>query len=271
MSDGRAFPPVDLILPQARILVVDDEDPLRHTLAGYLRHVGYQVVEAASGLQALAHLRGGDFDLVILDLKMPGMEGTEVLATARPLAPDTIFIILTAYGTLDSSIVAIRHGAFDYLLKPTSMREIVQTVRRGLIERKRRLSSDDPVALLERALDTLKTTAGRPEPSPAPERFLQGAGIALDTLKQVVVVRGDPVELTSTEFEILCCLMRHRDRVLSCREIVGLMHGDQLDERDARLMLRSHIHRLRQKIEEQPSRPRLVCTVRGSGYTFAAG
>jgi DNA-binding response OmpR family regulator len=85
-----------------------------------------------------------------------------------------------------------------------------------------------------------------------------------------VVVRGNPVELTPTEFEILSCLMRHRDRVLSCREIVNYMHGHQLDERDARLMLRSHVHRLRQKIEEEPSQPRLICTMRGSGYTFAA-
>lgn len=257
-----------MVLPDARILVVDDEDSLRHTLAGYLRHLGYRVVEAASGPQALEHLRRADFDLVILDLKMPEMEGTEVLAEARPLVPDTVFVILTAYGTLDSSIAAIRHGAFDYLLKPSSIREIVQVVEKGLAERRQRLSRDDPVNLLERALANLKTGAAQPESAPAPIRFLRGAEVTVDRLKQVVVVRGEPVELTGTEFEILSCLMRHQDRVLSCREIVRHVHDQKLDERDARLMLRSHIYRLRQKIEQDPSQPCLVCTVRGSGYTF---
>lgn len=153
-------------LPGAHILIVDDERALRHTLAGVFKHLGYQVTEASSGREALEHINHKDLDLVILDLQMPEMDGAEVLQAARPLAPDTVFIILTAYGTLDSAIIAVRYGAFDYLLKPSPVKEIVRAVEAGLAERQRRLHHQDPVALLEQALVTLKTTAQQPEPPP---------------------------------------------------------------------------------------------------------
>jgi len=258
--------------PGAHILIVDDERALRRTLAIKFRHMGYQVIEAGSGREALEHIGRQNFDLVILDLKMPGMDGTEVLQTARPLAPDTVFIILTAYGTLDSAIAGIRHGAFDYLLKPSPIEDIVCVVEDGLVERQRRQQSQDPVTLLERALVSLKTAPQSPEAPTqdgSTKRFLQAPGITVDTLKQLVVVQGQPVDLTPTEFEILTYLLRHQDRVVSCRELVAHARGYDLDERDARTLLHSHAHRLRHKLERDPAQPRLICTVRGSGYTIS--
>ncbi len=256
--------------PGARILVVDDERVARRTLAELFRRMGYQATAAASGKQALEYIARQSFDLVLLDLNMPEMDGSEVLRAARPLAPDTIFIFLTAYGTMDSAIIGIRHGAFDYLLKPSPVKEIVRAVEAGLAERQRRMRDENPVVLLERALAGLKTTASQPKAAPPTGRFLQAADVTVDTLKRLVIARGQPVDLTQTEFDILTYLLRHQERVVSCRELVAQVRGYDLDERDARILLRSHIHRLRHKLERDPDQPHLLCTVRGSGYVIPA-
>lgn len=259
--------------PEARLLIVDDERGLRRTLGSLFKHLGYHVVEAASGAEALEQIAKHSFDLVILDLKMPEMDGTAVLEAARPMAPDTVFIILTAYGTLDSAITGIRHGAFDYLLKPSPVEQIVQSVEAGLRERKRRQEQqEDPVRLLERALHTLKgdapAEAPRPPSSSLSDRFLQMRGITVDLQRQLVVVDEEPIDLTPTEFELLTYLMHHPDHVVSCSEMAAHIRGCEMDERDARVLLRSHIHRLRKKIEPDTDSPQLIETVRGSGYMF---
>lgn len=251
----------------AHILIVDDEQALRQVLGKLLRRMGYQVTEAASGPEALGLIAGQSFDLVILDLKMPEMDGTEVLEAARRIAPGTVYIILTAYGTLNSAIAAIRHGAFDYLLKPSRVKEIIHAVEGGLTERQRRLRQD-PVVVLEQALASVKTA---PRPSePTPERFLRASEVTIDTDRRLVVVGGRRVDLTPAEFDILTYLVRHRDRVVSCRELAGHLRGWEVDERDARSLLRSHVHRLRRKLEADPARPRLIRTVRGNGYLVVA-
>jgi len=256
--------------PGARILVVDDEASIRRTLTQLFARTGYQAAEAASGQEALAQITGQRFDLVILDIRMPDMDGTEVLKAARPIAPDTVFILLTAHGTLDSAIAAIRHGAFDYLVKPSPVQEIVRAVEAGLAEHQRRQSREEPVALLERALTSLKVAGERPGTISSAERFLQAPDVTVDTLRRLAIVRGHPVDLTPTEFEILTYLMRHQDRVVSCRELVAHVHGCELDERDARPLLRAHVHRLRHKVERDPNAPSLIRTVRSSGYIISA-
>jgi DNA-binding response OmpR family regulator len=263
-------PQTEPAFPGACILVVDDEAAIRRTLTQLFTRMGYQATEAASGREALEHIGAQRFDLVILDIRMPDMDGTEVLKAARPTAPDTVFILLTAHGTLDSAIVAIRHGAFDYLVKPSPVQEIVRAVEAGLAERQRRLSREEPVALLERALTSLRVAAERQETVSSAERFLQAPEITVDTLRRLAVVRGQAVDLTPTEFEILAYLMRHQDRIVSCREMVAHVHGYDLDERDARPLLRAHIHRLRRKLERTPEAPSLIRTIRGSGYLISS-
>jgi DNA-binding response OmpR family regulator len=253
------------LLPRACILIVDDERSMRHTLAEIFTRMGYQTAKAASGKQALEYIARRPFDLVLLDLKMPEMDGAEVLKAAHPLAPDTVFIFLTAHGTLDSAITGIRHGVFDYLLKPSPVQEIVRVVEAGLAERQRRLRSENPVTLLERALVSLKSTV-QVETSTPVERFMQAPDITVDIHKQLVVVHGQSVDLTPTEFDILTYLMRHQNRVVSCRELVAHLHGYDQSEQEARILLRSHIHRLRHKLERDLAQPQIIHTARGRGY-----
>ncbi len=257
-------------LEGVRVLIVDDERATRHSLTDLFERLGCETRGAAHGLEALELVCHQNFDLVILDLKMPAMDGTEVLERARQLAPETVYIIMTAYGTLDSAITALRQGASDYLLKPSSLKEIVRAAQQGLAVRQARLQKQNPITLLEQALDHLKATAqGAARPQPA-KRFLQTPDVTVDVRKRLVSVRGEPVDLTPTEFDALVYLMRHRDRIVSCRELVAEIRGYELDERDAATFMRAHIHRLRGKIEVDPSQPQLIQTVRGSGYLFAS-
>ncbi len=265
--------------PGARILIADDEPGIRRTLMEILRRVGYHPSEAASGTEALQRIQTEPFDLVLLDLNMPGMSGTAVLAAARPYAPSTIFIIITAYATLDSAIQALRHWAFDYLLKPSSVHEILHVVENGLASRQQRVPPDDPVALLERALATLKNA--QPDAGPdmvvgaasAPttastERFLQAPGLTVDTHKGLAIVAEDAISLTPTELDILVYLMRHAGRVVPVQELGAHLQGVEMTVHAARDLLRAPMHRLRHKIEDNPAHSSFIHTLRGRGYLF---
>mgnify|MGYP001313575082 CR=1 FL=1 len=124
--------------PIPHILVVDDELAMRESLREILELEGFQVSQADGGEAALNILGEAAIDLMLLDLKMKGQDGLETTETAKRLSPETIIIILTAHGTLESAIGAMRHGAFDYLLKPASVADILASVQRGLAHRDRK-------------------------------------------------------------------------------------------------------------------------------------
>ena len=258
--------------PGAHILVVDDKKEVRQTLTKLLNNTGYRADNVESGSEAVKYISQREVDLVILDLKMPGMNGTDLLEAASALKPEVIYIILTAYGTLESAIQAIRHGAFDYLIKPSPMNQILETVESGL--QKREKQSQDgkhAVDLLERALSTLTAHEHPVEKTtdPAEERFIQAHGITVDTHKRLVVVNGERINLTSTEFEILVYMIQKQDRVVTCQEIVRETRGQNLYDYEARRLLRSHIHRLRAKLELKADDPNLIQTVWGEGYRLS--
>ncbi len=256
-------------LESARILIVDDELPTRRSLAAILARQGWTVLEASSGRQALDLLGRYSFDLVLLDIKMPEMDGTEVLRRGKKLARSTMFVFITAFATVETAVAGLRGGAFDYLTKPSPVDEIIRTVRAGLTERTRRAMEDQPLSLLERAAASLRAADHRPCEDSVPERFLSGQGLQVDTFKRLVTLNGQIVGLTATEHELLASLLRHRDRILSCSELVLLLRGLKLHEADARVFLRSHIRRLRTKLASAGGH-NLVVSVRGRGYTFAA-
>lgn len=242
-----------------RILVVDDESTPRMAITEALNLLGYQAVEAASGREALSRLAAGRYDLMLLDLRMPGMDGVEVMRRVSLDYPDLLIIILTAFGSIDSAIEAVRAGAADYLLKPSSIRDTEAAIARALARR----------------------WPGRRKKGPA-------EGIEADEAPSVGILRRTPLtldletnvanlsavgwgqartaQLTESEAALLACLMRRPNKVFSCRELAREALKYDVSEREARELVRPHFSRLRQKLEQDPSQPSLIRTIRGKGY-----
>jgi len=261
--------------PAARVMVVDDEAVARVSLAEVLRLEGYQVATAASGEEALSLLSKSEpFDLVVLDLKMPGMDGLEVTEAMQRDYPGTVIVLLTAFATLETAIQAIRQGAHDYLLKPCPIPEILESVRKGLTKRQHEQHRQQLVSQLQRTLTELATVEGTDEveeaASPQPSRFIQIRDVVVDRQKHVAMLRGRPLELTPTEFKILVCLMETPDQVWSPQELVRRAQGYETDAWGARAIVRVHIRRLRKKMELDPSEPKYILNVRGVGYMFVS-
>ena len=284
---------------RARVLVVDDEANIRFSLTRALNRLGYETAEAESGRQALELLRQATYDLMVLDIRMPGMDGLEVMSQAHQLRPALLILVLTGHATLESAITAVKAHAADYLIKPASLAEITSAVARALAaradqQRQQKLLSVAANALRETAANALREAAAleanaapdRPEPEPSPaagepaaeprlkaESVLRAGPVALDLHKRQVIVNATPVranKLTAGEVKVLAFLMSSPDRALSCRELALGIWGYELEEIEANSLLRPYIFRLRKKIEANPQEPRLIRTVHGVGYLFAA-
>ena len=273
MAD-RHPPPI----PQARILVVDDEPTTRSAITQALALMSYRVDEAASGSQAIAKLSLLPYDLMLLDLRMPGMDGVEVMKWVEETQPNLLVIVLTAHASLESAIAAVRAGAANYLLKPCSIRDIEAAIARALQRRWKDLHRQHLVGVIAEAVETLQSQEeqGILSSSEQPMRFLRCGPVSLDVDKHLAVVRWPDdagslnTELTTSEAELLAYLMQHPDSVFSCRHLARVALGYDVSERDAQGIIRPHIFRLRKKIEPDPARPRLIRTIRGKGYLFSS-
>jgi len=260
----------------AHIMVVDDEASERVSLAEVLKLEEYQVDTAASGEEALSLLgKSTSFDLILLDLKMPGMDGLEVIDAVRKRSPGTVVILLTAFGTLETAMEAIKSGAHDYLLKPCPVPDILESVRKGLIKYQQEKQRQQLVNQLQHTISELATVEGAEEieeiETSQSSRFIEINQIVVDRQKHVVMRDEQPVDLTPTEFKILVCLMETPDQVWSPQELVRNAQGYETDAWGARAIIRVHIRRLRKKIEAEPSNPECIINVRGVGYMFASG
>ncbi len=256
---------------QARILVVDDEPSVCVALEAVLSREGYDVVIAHSGAEALEFMKQGPADLALLDLNMPGMDGLQLMNEIRQRWPDTVLMILTGYGTLESALSALRYGAHDYLLKPSSPADIKDSVRKGLEKRWEKLRRKTLLTRIE--ADVRALAEGATDTAPAPlagdresQPVLQIGDLHIDIYKHAVTVAGKPVNLTPTEFNTLVALARNQGRVMSCAELVKEVQGYECDEREARGVIKTHISHLRQKLEPDPANPRYLINVRGVGY-----
>ena len=265
-------------LPEARILVVDDEDRVREGLCWSLRMTGFHVDDASAGVQALAALGRAAFDLMLLDMNMPAMDGVEVMERARAVQPDLAIIVLTGHGTLDSAIAAVKWGASDYLLKPVSSQSLHAAVSAALARRADHQRQQQVMALMSQVAAVLHAPE-RPERAIAapvdtaePANTVRAGALALDVGKRTVTVDApEPrvAELTEAEAVILQELMRHPDQVRTCRQLVYAAWGYDMSEAEAAGTVRSHLFRLRKKIELDSGNPQFIKTVRGGGYFLA--
>jgi len=229
-----------------RILLADDEQAILTLLSYPLCKDGYDVVRAADGREALARFAEGEFDLVVLDVMMPHVDGLEVCRTLRATSSVPI-IMLTAKGEEIDKVLGLELGADDYITKPFSMREFRSRVK----------------AALRRASMRAAVTASAAEQGGEP---LVAGEVAIDFAKRAVRLRGELVRMTFVEFEILSTLARAPGRVFSREGLLEQIWGDYA-YRDPRT-IDVHIRHLREKIERDPKEPDYLFTVRGVGYRF---
>ncbi|MCX7682521.1 MAG: response regulator transcription factor [Anaerolineae bacterium] len=261
-------------LRAARILVIDDEEHIRTSLKELLTRDGYEVFVAESGEVALKLIDAYAFDLALIDLKLGGIGGIEVLTALRQKSPQTIAIVLTAHASLETAVAALRQGAHDYLFKPCKPSELRESIRRGLLGRQEQQRQDllrqiDQIASnLEDIRTALLSQAyGRPALG-AQQRFLQRGGVIIDLLSRVVTVDGHLLDLSPTEFEILAYLVRRAPQVVSPQELIREVQGYESDQWEASEIIRQHIYRIRQRIKEASGRTDVLRTVRGVGYAI---
>lgn len=265
------------MLQGAHLLIVDDERTTRLSLSEIFSLRGANVTMAANGQEALDRLAATEFDLIVLDIKMPGINGLQVLEYAQRTAPSTIVVLLTAHATVDSAIHALRQGAFDYLLKPAQPRMIIEVVERGLAKRQENLRRQNLVGLMAQTVEAFKgdnilSTAANPSPSltAKTDRHIGAGPITIDLDRREARLSDRLLDLTPTEFDTLIYLVRHVERVVSCRELVQAVQGYETTEHAARPIMRVHIHRLRQKIEKDATEPEYLLTIRSAGYMLVA-
>jgi DNA-binding response OmpR family regulator len=254
---------------KADILLVDDEEAIRQSLGEILQLEGYAVTAAESGEAAIQLLKKRSFDLILLDLKMPGVSGEEVLKTAHKIAPETKVIILTAHGSIESAIEALHQEAHDYIQKPSTSREILNSVARGLAIRAENQRKRLILEQLGNSIQQLKE-AERVDYNLSMGQYttyLEG-GVVLDLDRREIWLENQKIKLTPTEGKLMKVLVENRGRVLSHRELVLLVHGYETTDREAPEVLRPLISRLRRKLVKFPNGENWISNVRGTGYIF---
>ncbi|MBC9955784.1 response regulator transcription factor [Yimella sp. cx-51] len=222
-----------------RILLVEDEESLSDPLSYLLGKEGYEVSIAETGPDAVAEFDRAGADLVLLDLMLPGLSGTEVCRIIRQKSSVPI-IMLTAKDSEVDKVVGLEIGADDYVTKPYSSRELLARIK----------------AVLRRGL----------EPEDLLPATLQSGPVRMDVERHTVAVKGEPVSLPLKEFELLELLLRNSGRVLTRGQLIDRVWGS--DYVGDTKTLDVHVKRLRAKIEDDPGNPTVIVTVRGLGYKY---
>jgi DNA-binding response OmpR family regulator len=253
------------------ILIVDDEPNVRFVLERILHLEGYVLDSATSGEQALKKLAETSYDLLLLDLRMEPVGGLQVLNAVWKQDPDIVAIILTAHGSLESAVEALRLGAFDYLFKPATPEIIRQRVRQGLHQRRQALRRRRLVAQIEglrQALDELDTEDEPLLPPATSRRFIHSGKLVIDCHHRVAILDDKLLDLTTTEFNLLLNLVASAPQPSAPRQLVNCAMGYDCEDVEARDIVKWHIHHLRRKIEPDPAHPRYIQTIRHKGYLW---
>jgi two-component system response regulator RegX3 len=222
-----------------RVLVVEDEPNLREPLVYLLQKEGYEVLESEDGNKALVAFKSNPIDLILLDLMLPGISGNEVCRIIRAESQVPI-IMVTAKDTEIDKVVGLEIGADDYITKPYSTRELLARMK----------------AVLRRGAEPTQLESG----------ILKAGPVVMDLDRHTVTVSGEQIQMPLKEFELLELLIENVNRVLTRGQIIDRVWGSNYFGDTKTLDV--HVKRVRSKIEEDPSRPRHLLTVRGLGYKF---
>ena len=221
-------------------LIVDDESSFRRVLRTSLAASGLAIAEARSGEEALAILARSSFDLVLLDVNMPGMGGLAACREIRAHMPKIGIVMVTVQDGESEMVKALEYGADDYITKPIRLRELVARLRAV----SRRLQTEDAV-----------------EPA-----MLQAGDLELDVNRHLLYRQGEVVHLTPTEFELLALLMQHQNVPVTHAKILRTIWGPEYGDEPEHL--RSYVKTLRKKIEDDPAHPEYILTEPWVGYRF---
>lgn len=270
------------------VLVVDDEGAIRYSVSKTLQRAGYRVSEAASAEDALELVDTQDFDVVLTDIRMPGIDGVELLRLIKEKAPDSSVILMTGYASLGTAIEALRLGAHDYLIKPSSSHDIKHSVSEAIkrshnLRRRRdllkviqnnlselqtsQIQSEQAIADLSRVSSDSAPTI--PPPPIEPVSSMQLGMLTVYPGRYQISVHDQPIDLTPTEFDLLLYLAAHQGRVVSCHELVREVRGYTVGEAEAREVIRPHVSNLRRKLKGAGLNEDLIVNVRGIGYRLS--
>lgn len=260
------------------ILIVDDEDHLRRSLSLILQKANYRVDTVANAKEALDRLGVHEYDLMFLDLNMPGVSGIDLLADVHRQAPLMPVLILTAHAALESAIQAVRLGARDYLVKPVEPVLILTRVAEILAESGQPARKKVIVDQIQSLLTELQNMEGEGTASPSAltdqlpaetTRFLKKGMFELDSEARHATLNGKYLPVTGVYFDYLGTLLRHAPKAVAYKTLVKESQGYDVEIVEARDLARWRIHELRKIIEADPERPQYILTVRGTGYRLA--
>jgi DNA-binding response OmpR family regulator len=230
-----------------RILIVDDEDTIRYFLRLELEDQDYEVWEVPTGEKAMKLLATHNFDVALLDLKLPGqINGLDIMHHLRENAPQTSVIIITAHATLNSAIDALRQGAQDYVLKPFNTKELLASIADGVAHQ-----------------------GGQLNPNIPDQEILQLESLCLNLKNYQATLNDIPLKLTPTELDLLVCFMKSPNLAIDSVTLLKTIRGYETSEAEARSIIRVHVHRLRQKLEQAAPDYKLIKTVAGGRYLLS--
>lgn len=240
---------------KSSILIVDDEPVTRKSLTDILKLEGFMVAAVPNGQAAVEHVRTHHIDLMVVDLRMPGMDGLEVVQVVNQIAPDTEIILLTAFASTETAIQALRLRIHDYLQKPAPPAQIVASVKKGLDRRNARIQARSS------GLDS-------EEVSEMFEVITLNDGTEIDLSRRQIKQKDTLISLTPAEGRLLRILLANEGKVFAHRELVLLVQGYDTSQREAPEILRPLVSRLRHKLEAFPALADHIISIRGTGYVY---
>ena len=257
------------------ILIIDDEATLRQSLARILKQAGFEVMIAETAEQGISYISTTMFDLVFMDLRMPGMNGLEALKIISASYPALPIVLLTAQPDLNSAVEALRNGATDYLLKPVKPEKIIESARKLIDESHKERRKSEILQQIEKLQLELK---GLPRGDTKPPlsnnvdlgRYVTCGKLALDMHKRCVVMDDKVINIPSTTFDYLHVLAKHSPDVVAYQTLVAEAQGFQADLREAQELAKWHIHQLRHLLGPSPQGDDFVINIRSKGYRLIA-